>query len=185
MVMKRRFEDLVDTHGGRLLQLARMMLRRGDEAEDVVQETLIKLWQQMPALEPGRELGWLLRCTRNACVDLLRRRSRGRALLHLVVDGEPGSDDASEAASPEAELIAAQRARSLREAVAAMPEPARSLLVLRDIQDVDVATVAELLDLSENQVKVYTFRARRALRRRLEEEFEDESEARREQEDVA
>jgi len=181
MVMKPRFENLVDAHGGRLLQLARMMLRRGDEAEDVVQDILLKLWQQMPALEPGRELGWMLICTRNACLDLLRRRSRGRALLHLVVDGEPGSDAATDAVCPEAELIAAQRARRLREAIAAMPEPARSLLVLRDIQDIDVATVAELLDLSANQVKVYTFRARRALRQRLEEDSDNE----RKQEHVA
>jgi DNA-directed RNA polymerase specialized sigma24 family protein len=43
------------------------------------------------------------------------------------------------------------------------------LIVLRDIQDIDVATVAATLSLSENQVKVYTFRARRALRRQLEE----------------
>lgn len=179
--MKRRFEHLVDRHGGRLLQLARMMLRRGDEAEDVVQDTLIKLWHEMPTLESGRELGWLLTCTRNACLDVLRRRSRGRAMLQLIVDAEPGAVLATDAASPEAALIAAQRARRLHEAVAAMPEPARSLLVLRDIQDVDVATVAELLDLSENQVKVYTFRARRALRLRLEEDFEHE----RKQEHVA
>ncbi|PKL96670.1 MAG: hypothetical protein CVV18_00815 [Gammaproteobacteria bacterium HGW-Gammaproteobacteria-8] len=174
MVMKRRFEQLVDAHGGRLLQLARMMLRRGDEAEDVVQETLIKLWQQMPGLEPGRELGWLLRCTRNACLDLLRHRSRGRALLQRVVDDGPGTDAAADAVCPEAELIAAQRANRLRQLIAAMPEPARTLLILRDIQDIDVATVAELLDLSGNQVKVYTFRARRALRQRLEEEFANE-----------
>lgn len=172
--MKHRFEKLVDAHGGRLLQLARMMLRRGDEAEDVVQDTLIKLWQQMPTLESGRELGWLLTCTRNACLDLLRRRSRGRALLQLVVDGQSQTDAVPDDACPEAELIAAQQAQSLRQAVAAMPEPARSLLVLRDIQEIDVATVAELLDLSENQVKVYTFRARRALRRRLEEDVQNE-----------
>jgi len=63
-----------------------------------------------------------------------------------------------------------ERARALRSALAEMPEPARSLLILRDIQEIDVATVARTLELSENQVKVYTFRARRQLRHRLEEE---------------
>jgi RNA polymerase sigma-70 factor (ECF subfamily) len=52
-----------------------------------------------------------------------------------------------------------------------MPEPGRSLLILRDIQELDVATVARTLALSENQVKVYTFRARRRLRQRLEEDM--------------
>ena len=63
-----------------------------------------------------------------------------------------------------------ERAGVLRAALAAMPEPGRSLLILRDIQELDVATVARTLELSENQVKVYTFRARRQLRYRLEEE---------------
>jgi RNA polymerase sigma-70 factor (ECF subfamily) len=55
-----------------------------------------------------------------------------------------------------------------------MPEPARSLLILRDLQDVDVATTAATLELSENQVKVYTFRARRKLRALLEEELHEQ-----------
>ncbi|MFU8878597.1 MAG: RNA polymerase sigma factor [Wenzhouxiangellaceae bacterium] len=170
--MKRRFENLVDTHGGRLLQLARALLRRNDEAEDVVQETLIKLWHALPEIEPRRELGWLLACTRNACLDLLRRRQRGRAVLHVIAGADTDTrDDADE--QPEARITAEQRARQLHAAIAEMPEPGRSLLVLRDIQEVDVATVAELLSLTENQVKVYTFRARRALRRRLEEESDE------------
>jgi len=174
--MKRRFEDLVDTHGGRLLQLARALLRRNDEAEDVVQETLIKLWHALPEIEPRRELGWLLACTRNACLDLLRRRQRGRAVLHLVAGAIAGADTDTQHEpdeQPDAHITAEQRARQLHAAIAEMPEPGRSLLVLRDIQEVDVATVAELLSLTENQVKVYTFRARRALRRRLEEESDE------------
>jgi RNA polymerase sigma-70 factor (ECF subfamily) len=55
-----------------------------------------------------------------------------------------------------------------------MAEPGRSLLILRDIQELDVATVARTLELSENQVKVYTFRARRKLRRVLEEEHHEQ-----------
>lgn len=167
--MKRRFENLVDTHGSRMLQLARGLLRRGDEAEDVVQETLVKLWHALPQLDQRSELGWLLTCTRNACLDLLRRRQRGHAMLHVVAAADfgaaPGAID-----SPEQQLDTEQRAQALHAAIAALPEPGRSLLILRDIQELDVATVAGLLSLTENQVKVYTFRARRALRRRLEEE---------------
>ena len=68
----------------------------------------------------------------------------------------------------------AEHARRLYAAITAMPEPARSLLILRDIQEIDVATVATTLSLTENQVKVYTFRARRALRCRLEEESHEQ-----------
>jgi len=167
--MKRRFESLVDAHGGRLLQLARALLRRHDEAEDVVQETLVKLWHALPELEPKRELGWLLTCTRNACLDLLRRRQRGRAMLHIIASAD-SADLSDPSGSPEQRLTANERARQLHQAIAELPEPGRSLLILRDIQELDVATVAATLELTENQVKVYTFRARRALKRRLEEE---------------
>jgi RNA polymerase sigma-70 factor (ECF subfamily) len=166
--MRRRFETLIDAHGGRLFQLARLMLGRDDEAEDVVQDTLIKLWSHLPKLEAGNELPWLVTCTRNACLDVLRGRQRKRTLLAIVA-GEQRTG-AHTTPGPEAQARDDEHARRLRSALEQMPEPARSLLILRDIQEIDVATVARTLELSENQVKVYTFRARRRLRQRLEEE---------------
>lgn len=167
--MNRRFEQLVDQHGGRLYQLARLMLGRSDEAEDVAQETLVKLWRNVETLREGEELPWLITCTRNACLDILRGRTRTRSLLQLVVSENKVLGHAHEN-GPAEEMQTDERARALRSALAEMPEPARSLLILRDIQELDVATVARTLELSENQVKVYTFRARRQLRYRLEEE---------------
>ena len=167
--MKRRFEQLVDQHGSRLFQLARLMLGRDDEAEDVVQETLVKLWKNVDKLRAGEELAWLITCTRNACLDILRGRARTRGLLHLVASEHKALGEAGES-GPHDEFDRHERAGILRAALAAMPEPGRSLLILRDIQELDVATVARTLELSENQVKVYTFRARRQLRYRLEEE---------------
>ena len=169
MDMKRRFEQLVDQHGSRLYQLARLMLGRDDEAQDVAQETLVKLWRNIESLRAGRELPWLITCTRNACLDILRGRTRTRSLLQLVASENKALGPANDA-GPGDEFASAERARELRAALADMPEPARSLLILRDIQELDVATVAATLELSENQVKVYTFRARRQLRCRLEEE---------------
>jgi len=77
--MQQRFEQLVDYNGGRLLQLARLILRSSSDAEDIVQETLIKLWNHLPALAPGSEAAWLTTCARNACysqeLPMLRRAS--------------------------------------------------------------------------------------------------------------
>ena len=171
--MKRRFEGLVDAHGGRLLQLARLMLRSQADAEDVVQDGLVKLWHQLPGLGEGSELPWLITCIRNACLDRLRNQRRRGELLHGM---HQALEPAAPFAAPDQHHIDAQRARQLHAAIAALPEPGRSLLILRDIQDLDVASVAGALGLSENQVKVYTFRARRTLRRTLEAspQFEEE-----------
>lgn len=162
----------MDEHGPRLLQLARLMLSSNAEAEDVVQDSLVKLWHHLGELEAGAELPWLIACTRNACLDRLRREKRQSGLLrqiHAVTDPQPAQD-----ATPDSVTSRDQRARRLHAAIAAMPEPGRSLIILRDIQEADVASVAKTLDLSENQVKVYTFRARRALRRKLEEECHEQ-----------
>ncbi|AKS42997.1 RNA polymerase sigma factor [Wenzhouxiangella marina] len=167
--MRRRFETLVDRHGGRLLQLARMMLPSVHEAEDVVQDTLIKLWDELPRLKKDAELGWLLTCTRNACLDRIRRDQRQAGLRRQVQAVDRELERHVDHGDPDTLSQQGERARELHRAIASLPEPGRSLIVLRDIQDVDVSTVATTLDLTENQVKVYTFRARRALRRQLEE----------------
>jgi len=173
--MKRRFEKLVSAHGDRLYQLATLMLGRRDEAEDVVQDSLVKLWDRLPQVETGRELPWLITCTRNACLDRLRSRSRHRGLLQVVA-----GRDRIEARQRDLEHGPArvherrEAAGRLRAALAELAEPGRSLLILRDIQELDVSTVAQTLELSENQVKVYTFRARRKLREALEEELHEQ-----------
>ena len=170
--MKGRFEHLVDAHGGRLLQLAGLMLRSQAEAEDVVQEALVKLWHHLSALTEGQELPWLITCTRNACLDRLRTAHR-RSTLVQQMDQALAPESPFEA--PDEHHVQNRRARQLYAAIAALPEPGRSLLILRDIQDLDVASGACALCLSENQVTVYNFRARRALRRALEDsaQFEE------------
>lgn len=152
-----------------MLQLSRFMLQTDSEAEDVVQDVLIKLWDHLPGLDDGSELGWLITCTRNACLDRLRRVRRHAGLHQQIHAVERELGEQFDPNAPDAVSESHERARQLHEAIAELPEPGRSLVILRDIQDVDVSTVARTLDLTPNQVKVYTFRARRALRRRLEE----------------
>jgi RNA polymerase sigma-70 factor, ECF subfamily len=167
--MRRRFETLVDRHGPRLLQLATIILRSGDEAEDVVQDCLVKLWHHLTELDEGRELPWLVTCTRNACLDRLRRNRHQNGVLRRLHAEAADTPPASPDAAPEQATDRIEDARRLQAAIAQMAEPGRSLLILRDIQDTDVATVARTLGLSQTQVKVYTFRARRKLRLMLEE----------------
>jgi RNA polymerase sigma-70 factor (ECF subfamily) len=173
--MERRFEDLVNAHGDRLYQLASLMLGRCDEAEDVVQDSLVKLWDRLSEIETGRELPWLIICTRNACLDRLRRRSRQRGLLQVVAGrARIAARERDLEQGPARVHERSQATDRLHAALARLPEPGRSLLILRDIQELDVSTVARTLDLSQNQVKVYTFRARRKLREALEEELHEQ-----------
>lgn len=160
--MEKRFRKLLAEYQNRVFQFAVLLLGHHQEAEDVTQDTLIVLWRHLPRLRPGEELGWMMACVRNACLDRLRGRSRRRRLLRLVPAPDP-------VVTPDHMLAAAERESRLRALLLALPEPARSLLILRDVQGLPVADTARVIGLSETQVKVYTFRARRELRRRLEE----------------
>ena len=167
--MKRRIEHIIDEHGSRLRHLALMLLGQSDEVDDVVQDALIKLWHHQRTVETGNELPWLLTCTRNACLDRLRTRTRKRGLMLRLV-GEQHIHRQDHSADSPAEITDQQRRQHLLiSTLSELPEPSRSLLILRDLQDLDIATTARCLELSENQVKVYTFRARRRLRKKIEE----------------
>ncbi len=166
--MDDRFHHLLDRCQHRAWQLATLILGGSGEAEEVVQDALIKLWQRLPALDPGREPAWLMACVRNACLDRQRNANRHRHLLGRI-------PPANWAPSAEFEALASERQRRLAAAIARLAEPARSLIILRDVQEMDSASVGRILGLSAEQVKVYAFRARRQLRQMLEEAIDEQA----------
>ncbi len=167
--MTRRFRRLVKEHQGQLFSLAYHLLGHSAEAEDVVQDVLVKLWQHLAGLEADRIKPWLLRVTRNACLDLLRRRRYSQAYVSQVASGE--SMVVSE--TPMDRLASSDLGHRLVQAIRELDEPFCSLVVLRDIQELSYQEIGEALDLKESQVKVYLHRARRKLRHRLGSEMDD------------
>ena len=162
--MNRRFRKLVKAHQDRLFSLAMHMLGHSGEAEEVVQEVFVKLWEHLARLEEAHVLPWLLRVTRNACLDLLRRRQ-----VHLAYAVSGSAEDHVELATPDTTLGTDRLRDRLRQAIERLDEPFRSLVLLRDIEGFAYADIGRALELNESQVKVYLHRARRKLRHELEE----------------
>jgi RNA polymerase sigma-70 factor (ECF subfamily) len=104
-----------------------------------------------------------LTVARNACLDRLRRSGRTVSADDAQLD-EPGDDR-----EPLWHLQQDELASRLRRAIETLPEPQRSLVVLFDVHGLDGAACARILGISATQVKVYLHRARRRLRRELEE----------------
>jgi RNA polymerase sigma-70 factor (ECF subfamily) len=159
------FRVLVDRHVGSLTGVARRMLADGAEAEDVAQETFVRLWRSAGDLEIGGPgvRPWLMRVATNLCLDRLRARRR------LQVDADV----------PETPVSAVQ-ARGLEEqqlservetALAALPERQRSALVLFHYEGLSQMEVAEAMDVSEEAVESLLARARRAVRGSLANEW--------------
>jgi len=141
------------------------LLGKPEDAEDVVQDTFLAFWRQGESVDSDGVRAWVLRVCRNGCIDRIRRRDRRRTdPIDFTTDAEPVSDAGRGALAVESALAIGEIARL----VAALPEPARSIVVLRDVFDLDYAEIARATDTSLAVVKVTLHRARRRLRRRIE-----------------
>jgi RNA polymerase sigma-70 factor (ECF subfamily) len=167
--MSRAFEQLVDRHRDRIFTFACYTLGDRDEAEDVTQEVLVRLWKNLDSLEDARILPWILHVTRNACIDALRRRRSYRALVREDPEGEAMGRVASAVPGPGAAAETADFQAHLERALQDLREPYRSIVILREVQDLRYEEICAALDLPLNTVKVYLHRGRRKLRERLRE----------------
>jgi RNA polymerase sigma-70 factor, ECF subfamily len=151
--------------------LSRRMLADPDEAADATQEVFVRVMRSVIGFRGDSAFGtWLHRVTVNVCLTALRKRSKARA-AGMVAGGTPfalpGDDDAmlvaSDASPSEAAETADLLARS-EAALARLPEDARAVVVLRDIEGLSTKEVADLLGVTETVVKVRLHRAHARLR---------------------
>jgi RNA polymerase sigma-70 factor (ECF subfamily) len=161
------FEEAVAAHQRRVYTLAYYILGRPEDAEEILQEVLLKLWRHHQKVESARLPAWLSRVTRNACYDRLRRRtSAGRDRISAVESEElerapdGGRDPEAQAASTE---LLARVERELH----ALAEPYKSVLILREVQGLKYREIGEALELPMNTVRVYLHRGRKKMRERL------------------
>lgn len=141
----------------RLLAFAARMLNDRAEAEDVVQEAMLRLWHVAAEWRTGeaRVSTWLYRVAANLCTDRLRRR-RGVALDAVAEpeDGRPGVV---------AGMMEAERAAALDAALARLPERQRQAVVLRHLEGLANPEIAEILGVGVEAVESLTARGKRAL----------------------
>lgn len=172
------FETLVREQGGRMLTVARRVLRNEHDARDAVQEAFVSAYRAIDRFEEGAKLStWLHRITLNAALMKIRAAKRRpeesiddlqpkfRENGHHVELPAPWED------RPDAALEREDRTRLVREAIDRLPEIHRTVLVLRDIEGLDTGETAEALGISGNAVKVRLHRARLALRTQLDRRF--------------
>ncbi len=156
--MNLKFYTFVNDYEDQVFSLALYMLRDRGEAEDVAQESYLKLWESIEDIDNDRAKLWLLKVTRNACIDRLRKKR-----LAVSVD-ELSDEPVDHSKGPVGIMAHEQLSKWLKDAIGLLQEPYRSLIVLRDIQQKSYGDVAVDLSLSLSQVKVYLHRARQQLR---------------------
>jgi RNA polymerase sigma factor (sigma-70 family) len=163
------FESAVERHARRVFTFASYLLGDAGEAEDVTQEVLIKLWERGPEIELDRLGAWLLTVTRNACTDQLRRRRRTAEVIPIRRLTETPAETPSSEPSPERRASGSQLGAHIRRALNGLKEPARSVVILREIQGLSYREISDVTDIPINTIRVTLHRARRRLRESLKE----------------
>lgn len=161
------FRTLVDRHLGPVLAVARRMLRDDAEAEDVAQETMLRLWKVGDGLELGTHglRPWLRRVASNLCIDRVRS---GRRVD--VVDEVP---ETPQAPSQLTELERGERAARVDRALKALPERQRLALVLFHFEGLSQVEVGAQMGVSDEAVESLLARARRSLKSSLKDDWRE------------
>lgn len=150
--------ELMQRNTPRLLGLAHRMLNDPVEAEDIVQETFIRVWKAAERWESGRAKvsTWLSRIAINLCYDRMRRRRE------QLVDELP--DQVDHAPSQESSLVQAQSGNRVAHAVAGLPERQRMALELVHFQEMTNIEAAEIMEVSVEAMESLLARGRRKLK---------------------
>ena len=148
-------------------ELYRMALRitmNAADAEDVVQETMMKVWNRRDQWDQIESIeAFCLTICRNLSLDKVRRMDNQTQSLDAAYDPK----DQGVASNPEEQAIQSDRVRLVRQMINQLPEKQRSCMQLRDMEGKSYKDIAAILDITEEQVKVNIFRARQTIREKF------------------
>ncbi len=172
------YEILMRRHNQRIYRAARAILGSDAEAEDVMQDAYVRAYQHLGQFEGRSKFStWL---TRIAVHEALARREKlkreqpievtptgEQTATHRIEDREAMKRWNANPADPERQAFQGEIGRLLEEAIDSLPDKYRSVLVLRDVEELDTFETAQSLGLTEEAVKVRLHRARALVRRGL------------------
>ena len=148
-------------HQKRIYGLAYKYMANREDAEDIVQEVLLRLWEHKPRNTGENEEAWISKVTCHACLDALRRRKSYRSVVstrdcELAMQNTPAT---------EVNLL---QSIGIREGLNRLENPYRTLVLLRYFKGLSCETISQELGMPLSTVKVYLRRGRRQLRVLLE-----------------
>ena len=148
-----------------LYRLALRITLNPAEAEDIVQETMIKVWNKREQWNDIESIeAFCLTICRNISLDKMRKMENQNQSLE---ESEHDAPDQSYASNPEEQAMQQDKLALIRRLINALPEKQRSAMQLRDFEGKSYKEIAQIMDISEEQVKVNIFRARQTIRQKF------------------
>ncbi len=164
---QRAWGQIVQQYWRKVFNVSYTFVGRHDEAEDLTQDIFLKVFKSLDTFDRRANFQtWLISVSRNLCIDHYRRVRRERQTIDRSVDPhdlEPASRDDG----PMAVLEQRDRVTLLREALAALPDPLRTAVLMRDIEELSYQDIAGRLRLPEGTVKSRINRGRAELAREI------------------
>ncbi len=166
------FARLMDIYSAPIYRLGLKMLGNAQDAEDVLQNTFLNALTHLSNFEGRSSVStWLYRIAANESLMQIRRKKSNISIEDM--QSEDADDDVMPATFidwsilPENELLTGEGKTAIDAAIKKLPESLRVVFILRDIEDVSIKETAEILNLTEANVKTRLLRARMMLRERL------------------
>ncbi|MBS1489743.1 MAG: RNA polymerase sigma factor [Bacteroidetes bacterium] len=156
------FENRVLPAKHKLYRFAFRLLGSREEAKDVVQDVMIKVWYGRDLAEVQNMEAWCMRITKNLSLDRLRSRQR-KGTHSLENSAEVQQDELT----PHEKTEQNESMKRIDQLMATLPDKQRQVMHLRDVEGYSYNEIGEILELDMNQVKVNLFRARNAVREKL------------------
>ncbi len=175
---RRRFEVLVLPHLDAAYRFARWLARSPGDADDVVQEAILRAFRGFDAVRGADTKAWLLTIVRNCHLTAVTQQRR-RAFVPLpeAHDTRDGSAMIATTPDPESSSIRRDEERTLDRLMSALPEEQREILVLRELEEMDYRGIAAIINVPIGTVMSRLARARAALKAQWLREAEGESRA--------
>ncbi len=157
------FRRLVDMHHGYAYSLAVRFLGNHEDAEDVVQETFIRVWKHLHTFDYRCKFTtWMYRIVINLCRDRIKSRKRHEKKIL------PDTGALTQATDLENTAVQKELALIISSLAAQLPQRQQAVFILRDLQDLGMEEVSRVLGISRGAVKSNLCHARRNIRQRLE-----------------
>ena len=157
------FGELVEQYRDNVYRLAYRMCGNAYDADEAAQEAFVAAWRALPNFRGDAKFStWLYRLTTNAAIDVMRREKRHQT----VGDGEM-IEVADDADSPQETVERTEQQEAVQKALATLSEEYREVLLLRYMEELDYAEIAEVLQLPSGTVKSRINRAKAALKTAL------------------
>ena len=165
---ERAFGELISRYESKVYSLALKMVRNPEDAEDVLQDTFLRAYRGIKSFQGASTFStWIYRITANSALMRLRKKQLPTVSIEDADERETPVNIADWTPGPVEQLLNRELQQVMDEAIGALPPEFRQVFVLRDIEEMSNAEVADILDLSVAAVKSRLHRARLKVRNRL------------------